>query len=59
MIDLSKPCETYCKDPMDYIRVALAIATLAYHNKNYLWTGDDGKLSEVIQSLLVEALRQK
>lgn len=59
MCDLSKPCETYCEDPTDYIRVALAIETLAYHNKNYLWTGDDGKRSEVIQSLLVEALRQK
>lgn len=59
MSDLSKPCEIYCKDPMDYIRVALAIETLSYHNKNYLWTGDDGKRSEIIQSLLVEALRQK
>lgn len=23
-------------DPMDYVKVALALETLAYHNKNYL-----------------------
>lgn len=53
-----KICETYCKEQMDYVRIALAIETLAYHNKNYLWTGDNCKLSEEIQSLLVEALKQ-
>ena len=31
-----KQPETYCKNPMDYVRIALAIETLAYHDKNYL-----------------------
>ena len=44
---------------MEYVQIALAIEMLAYHNKNYLWTGDDCKISETIQSLLVEALKQK
>lgn len=44
---------------MDYVRIALAIETLAYHNKNYLWTGDDCKRSEEIQSLLAAALEQE
>lgn len=52
-----KEPDTYCKDKMDYIRIALAIETLAYHNKNYLWTGDDAKISEEIQALLFEALK--
>lgn len=51
-------CETYCKEPMDYVRIALAIETLAYHNKKYLWTGDNCKLNEEIQSLLTEAIKQ-
>lgn len=53
-----KLSETYCKEPMDYVRVALAIETLAYHNKNYLWTGDNCMLSEEIQALLAEAIKK-
>lgn len=52
-------CEMCSKDPMDYVRVALAIETLAYHNKNYLWTGDNCKLSEEIQALLTDALKKE
>lgn len=51
--------DCYCKDPMDYIRIALAIQTLAYHDKNFLWTGNDAKISEVTQFLLAEALMQR
>lgn len=53
-----KTCEIYDEDPMAYVRVAFAIETLAYHNKNYLWSGDNKKISEEIQALLVEALKQ-
>lgn len=52
-------CEMCSKDPMDYVRVALAIETLAYHNKNYLWTGDNCKLSEEIQALLTDTLKKE
>ncbi len=52
-------CEMCSKDHMDYVRVALAIETLAYHNKNYLWTGDNCKLSEEIQALLTDALKKE
>lgn len=51
-------CEMVSKNSMDYVRVALAIETLAYHNKNYLWTGDNCKLSEEIQALLTAALKR-
>lgn len=51
--------DTYCKDPTDYVRIALAIQTLAYHDKNFLWTGDDCKIAEVMQYLLIQALTQK
>lgn len=54
---IKKP-ELYCEEKMEYVRVALAIETLAYHNKNYLWTGDDCKISEEVQSLLREALKK-
>lgn len=49
----------YSVNPMDYIRVALAIETLAYHNKNYLdrSINDNYKISEEIQALLIEALK--
>lgn len=53
-----KICELYDENPMTYVRVALAIETLAYHNKNYLWSGDNKKISEEVQTLLVEALKQ-
>ena len=49
----------YSSNPMDYVRVALAIETLAYHNKNYLSKNlsDDAKISEEIQALLIEAIK--
>lgn len=53
-----KPPNFYDKDKMEYVRVALAIETLAFHNKNYLWTGDNLSISEEIQSLLLEALKK-
>jgi len=56
MKSISEMCS---KDPMDYVRVVLAIETLAYYNKNYLWTGDNCKLSEEIQALLAEALEKE
>lgn len=45
-----------CKDNMDYVRIALAIETLRYENKNYLWTGSEEKISEEIQNLLYASL---
>lgn len=56
---MKRICEMCSKDPMDYVRVALAIETLAYHDKNYLWTGDNCKLSEEIQALLTETLKEE
>lgn len=49
----------YSSNPMDYVRVALAIETLAYHDKRYLNSGfwDNATISDEIQSLLVEALK--
>lgn len=43
---------------LDNIRIALAIETLAYHDKNYLdrsLTSSNAKISETVQSLLREA----
>lgn len=44
---------------MDYVRIAYAIETLAYHNKDYLSKNlqDDSKISEEIQALLIEAIK--
>lgn len=55
-----KSCEMVSDNPMDYIRVALALETLAYHNKNYLSKRftDNCELSREIQSLLIEALKE-
>ena len=47
------------KDPMDYVRVALAIETLAYHNKSYLAWVDNCRINEEVQALLTEALRRE
>ena len=55
-----KTSECVCKTPEEYIRVALAIETLAYHDKNYLnscLAKSDARISEEVQSLLIEALR--
>lgn len=51
----------YSSDPMDYIRVALAIETLAYHDKRYLnsYFRDNSTISEEVRSLLIEGLRSK
>lgn len=52
--------ECACKTPEEYIRVALAIETLAYHDKNYLdscLAKSDARISEEVQALLTEALR--
>lgn len=48
------------KDPWEYVRVALAIETLAHHNKNYLdhIVCDDALRCEEIQALLIEALKK-
>lgn len=55
---MHKTPDVYCKEKTDYVRIALAIETLAYHNKNYLWIGDNCKISEEVQALLSEALKQ-
>mgnify|MGYP000847879551 CR=1 FL=1 len=55
-----KAPECVCKTPEECIRVALAIETLAYHDKNYLdscLAKSDVRISEEVQSLLTEALR--
>ena len=51
-------CEIVSNDPMDYVKCALAIETLAYHNKNYLCCQSDKLISEQIQSLLREAIKR-
>lgn len=55
---MKKP-EMYDENPMEYVRVALAIETLAYHHKDYLNQNlrDNSKISEEIQALLTEAIR--
>ena len=52
--------DTYCNDREDYIRIALAIETLAYHDKNLLnhdLAVDNAARSRVIQELLMEYLK--
>lgn len=53
------PCTT-CKTAKEYIEVALALETLAYHNKNYLdsYFCDNCNLSEEMQLLLLEAIKK-
>ena len=54
-----KTPECVCKTPEEYVRVALAIETLAYHDKNYLdscLAKSNAKISEEVQSLLIEGL---
>lgn len=58
---MKKP-ECVCKTSEEYIRVALAIETLAYHDKNYLdgcLAKSDARISEEVQALLTEALRME
>lgn len=43
---------------IDYVRIALAIETLAYHDKNYLdrtLAHSDAKISETVQDMLRKA----
>lgn len=54
-----KSIEIVSENPMDYVRVALAIETLAYHNKSYLWSGDNNRISEAVQALLSCAIEKK
>lgn len=52
--------DTYCNDREDYVRIALAIETLAYHDKNLLThtlAVDDAARSRMIQELLMEYLK--
>lgn len=55
-----KPTDFYSSDPMDYVRVALAIETLAYHHKGFLTSKFNGNagISREIQALLTEAIRR-
>ena len=41
---------------MDYVKCALAIEVLAYHNKNFLQYSDNKSINEQIQILLEQAL---
>ena len=56
---MKKP-ECVCKTSEEYIFVALAIETLAYHDKNYLdscLSKSNARIREEVQALLTEALR--
>lgn len=45
-------------NPMDFVKCALAIEVLAYHNKNFLQYNDNKSLSEQVQILLEQALKE-
>lgn len=53
-----KQIDLESKNSKDYIRVALALETLRYHNKNYLAKPfqNECTLSEEMQGLLIKAL---
>ena len=44
-------------NPMDFVKCALAIEVLAYHNKNFLQYNDNKSISEQVQILLERALK--
>lgn len=44
-------------NPMDFVKCALAIEVLAYHNKNFLQYSDNKSISEQVQLLLEQALK--
>lgn len=46
-------------DPMDFVKCALAIEVLAYHNKNFLHHSDDKSICEQVQILLKQALKAR
>lgn len=50
--------DIYSTEAEDYVRVALAVETLAYHNKDFLSyeLRDNAKISEEVQGLLTEAI---
>lgn len=50
-----------CDNPMDYVRVALALETLAYHSKEYLDIrfSSNNRLNEEMQALLTAALKKE
>lgn len=50
--------EIVSNNPMDYVMCALAIETLAYHNKGFLCCQDNKLISEQVQSLLKEAIKR-
>ena len=53
-----KSPECVCKTSEEYIRVALALETLAYHDKNYLdstFAKSNAAISEEIQACLQKA----
>lgn len=49
-----------CDKPEEYIEIALALETLAYHNKNYLDSVmcKDNERNEEVRLLLLEALKK-
>lgn len=49
-----------CDKPEEYIEIALALETLAYHNKNYLDSVmcKDKERNEEVRLLLLEALKK-
>lgn len=51
--------DTYCHDRGDYVRIALAVETLAYHDKNLLSHElcDGARRSRMMQELLMEFLK--
>lgn len=54
-----KAPECVCNTAEEYIRVALAIETLAYHDKNYLDSSlakSNARISEEVQACLSAAL---
>lgn len=51
------PC-VVSNNTMDYVKCALAIEVLAYHNKDFLCFNDDKSISEQIQLLLEQALQK-
>lgn len=59
-MESNRYCWTVCKTAKEYIEIALALETLAYHNKNYLdsYMCNDAHLSEEIRLLLIEALKK-
>lgn len=56
-MDKSKyPC-VHSDKPMDYVKCALAIEILAYHNRDFLAYADNTSVSEQVQILLERALK--